>query len=247
MKYHLAEAGNYIKEFIDKGYLKNLQFNILFSFAYNNQMEIYQKNGTHIIVDSGAFTFQQKGIKKLKSYMKNYTKFIENNKHYNNVHFIEMDIDNIIGYDEVKNIRNQLLEITPKIIPVWHRSLGIKEYKNMCKTFDYISFSGVNKEDLINNQEMKQFVNYAHQHNCKVHGLGVGSKKTLLTVPFDSVDNTSWLKATRFGSYNNKKLSSEYLRTNYKKVALLELLQGVKTAKYYENYWRKIKKNKIVS
>lgn len=238
MNVHLAEAGNYICDFIEKGFLGRTQFNILFSFAYNHKMEIYQRNARNIIVDSGAFTFQRKGIKKLDKYVKSYLQFIETYSSLCNVYFIEMDIDNVIGYDAVLDIRKELCEVSDKIIPVWHRSLGLLEYKNMCDSFPYISFSGVNKEDLINTNQMKRFVNYAHNKNTKVHGLGVGAKKTLDTVPFDSVDYTSWLKATRFGSFENKKLSSSYLRTNYRKVALLELLQGIKRAKYYENYWK---------
>lgn len=238
MRVHLAEAGNYIESFIEKKYLTNIKFNILFSFAYNKKIETYQENAKYLLVDSGAFTFQQKGINKLDKYMKEYMQFIDENKKYENTYFIEMDIDNIIGYSKVLDIRQSLFEITNKIIPIWHRSLGVPEYKKMCKEYSYIGFSGVNKEDLLNTNQMRSFVEYAHKHNTKVHGLGVGARKTLLSVPFDSVDATSWLKATRFGSYNNKKLSSKYSRKNYKKIALLELIQGIKTAQFYENYWK---------
>ena len=92
MRVHLAECSSYIRDFIQEGFLRNVKFNILFSFAFHNEIEIYQKNARNIIVDSGAFTFQKKGIQKLDKYMKSYLQFIEKYSHMRNVYFVEMDI-----------------------------------------------------------------------------------------------------------------------------------------------------------
>ena len=42
-----------------------------------------------------------------------------------------MDVDNIIGYEKVLELRKILLEATDKIIPVWHKNRGIDEFKKM--------------------------------------------------------------------------------------------------------------------
>lgn len=89
---------------------------------------------------------------------------------------------------------------------------------------------------------MIHFVNTAHKHGAKIHGLGVGAKKILSTVPFDSVDSTSWFKLCRFGgNLQGKKINSDYIRENRDKIVLLELIREIKRQKHYENYWKNIK------
>ena len=237
MNVHLAETG-FIRKNILNGNLKGLKFPILFSFNAFQDLETYHPHATSLIVDSGAFTFQQKGIKELNEYVENYKKFINKYKKYPNTWFVELDIENKVGYNNVKKIRKELLKITPNIIPVWHKERGLNDYKKTCKEFNYIGISGVNGDDLFNEKEMRVFVNYAHKHNTKVHGFGVHKDKTLKTVPFDSVDATSWCKATIFGNYKGKKLSSNYRRKHYDNVAFLEILNGIKKVEYYKKYWR---------
>lgn len=237
MLVHLAETG-FIRKNIKNGKLNGIKFPILFSFYAFQDLETYHSHATSLIVDSGAFTFQKKGAKNLNKYVKDYKKFINKYKDYPNTWFVELDIENKVGYRKVKQIRKELLEITPKIIPVWHKERGLNDFKKTCKDFQYIGISGVNGDDLFNEKEMRVFVNYAHKHGTRVHGFGVHKDKTLKTVPFDSVDATSWCKATIFGNYKGKKLTSKYRRTNYDNIAFLELLQGIKKAEYYKKYWR---------
>ena len=239
MQVHLAEVRPYMADSINAGLWGDTKFNILSSFAYSDDFETYYSVAENLLIDSGAFTFQRKGIKQLDNYLRKYKDFISKYHEYPNVHFFEMDIDNVIGYDKVLEIRSDLLEITDKIIPVWHKSLGLGEYKRMCQTYPYVAFSGVNKEDLLNPEQMYHFVEYAHKHGARVHGLGVCAKRTIYKVPFDSVDGTSWFVGVRYGRYGRNKLSKEYMDKNYKKIGLLNLIQGVKIAKEIEEYWRK--------
>lgn len=234
---HLADT-DYIRTFIKRGMLKGLKFPILFSFYKSDRVDLYHPYTTSLIVDSGAFTFQKNGVKKLNTYFKDYKKCIEKHNHFSHTWFVELDIDNLVGYETVKEMRKELLEITPHIIPVWHKNRGLNDYKKICKDFDYIGISGVNGDDLFNEKEMQVFVNYAHKHGTRVHGFGVHKDKTLKTVPFDSVDATSWCKATIYGNYKGKKLSSDYRKNHCHDIAFLELLQGIKKAEYYRQYWR---------
>lgn len=221
------------------------QMNALYSYHYTDKHKtrmIYEhKNIKNILIDSGAFTFQQKGINGLQKYIRAYKKHIKETCEDPRVNgYFEMDIDNIIGYDEVKSIREELFEVTDKIIPVWHKSLGIKEYKRLCHDYEYIAFSGVNKED-VHEENMLQFVNTAHKYGAQVHGLGVGAEKVLKTVPFDSVDASTWSKDVRYGKYRSRntgrKIGKEVASKHHIKIAYMGLLEELRLQKYYKNYW----------
>ena len=81
------------------------------------------------LLDSGAFTFMQnkkKGNIDWHAYIDNYVDFINRN---NVKHFFELDIDSIVGYEKVKEIRKYIEQKTnKKCIPVWHKSRGKDEF-----------------------------------------------------------------------------------------------------------------------
>lgn len=222
---------NFIKQY-------NLpKFNLLLSFHYFKDLTPYFELTNNILIDSGAFTYQRTGLKNLKEYLKSYTDFIK--KYEGNPKlkgFIEVDIDNKIGYDNVLSIRQELEEHSDKILPVWHKSLGVREFKKMCNDYPYVCISGFANEDIKENQ-LIHFVNTAHKYNAKIHGLGLARPKILKTVPFDSCDATSYLKVARFGRYKNRKLNSQYIRDNYEKIFLVELTDHIKfQQEYYKKY-----------
>lgn len=85
------------------------------------------------LLDSGAFTFMQgKGGKvDFVEYAERYADFINRN---NVKKFFELDIDSVVGYDKVKDIRCRLERLTNRqSIPVWHRSRGQKNLKDIAK------------------------------------------------------------------------------------------------------------------
>ena len=218
--------------------MKLPKFNILLSYYYfPKDLKKYLTLTNNVLIDSGAFTFQRTGLDKIKEYTENYIKFIKkytDNPKLNG--FIELDIDNKIGYDKVLKIREQLEEHSDKIIPVWHKALGIKEFKKMCNEYDYVAVSGFANED-IKSDQLIYFVKYAHKHNSKIHGLGLARTKILDYVPFDSVDASSWMKVNRYGHYRSKKLNSKYISNNGEKTLLVELIDQIELQyKYYNKY-----------
>lgn len=241
MQIYCAETGDFKKYIINNNNnLKLPKFNILFSFYYTQKIEPYLPYAKNIIVDSGGFSFQtnNKINKTPENYFNQYKKFI------NHIHKIdavkgifELDIDNLIGYDKVKEYRKELFEITDKIIPVWHKSLGLNEYKIMCQDYDFIAIPCTQDRNL-NPKAYGKFVNYAHKCNCKVHGLGMLRKKILNEVPFDTVDGTSWFKTNRFGNFKGKKLNSDYIRKNREKLLYLELIEHIAFQKKMYNKWK---------
>lgn len=152
------------------------------------------------MLDSGAFTFMNtvKGGINWDAYIRKYIDFInENDVKY----YFELDIDKIVGYEKVKQIRRQLETETGKqCIPVWHKSRGINEYKKMLSEYEYIAIGGFAIKD-IKPQEyplIKRIVRYAYESGVKVHGLGY-THQDVLDYAFYSCDSSSWTTCNRFG------------------------------------------------
>ena len=153
------------------------------------------------LLDSGAFTFMNKTStadefprEKLIKYIDDYIEFINT---WDIQHFFEMDIDCVIGYENVKRIRAYIEEGTgKKAIPVWHITRGVEEFHNMCKEYDYVSIGGIASREIkpSEHQILFDLCDVAHSYGCTIHGLGYLRTKVLNNreCPFDTVDGTSW-------------------------------------------------------
>ena len=227
----------------------NLKGNNLVSYYYvkdSSLINLLKKISNNILIDSGAFTlFSSKKKHDFEEYFNNYLNYIK--KHTSNdliKGFFELDIDSIIGYDEVLSLREKLTNVSDKIIPVYHKRLGVEEFKKMVAEYDYVSVGGIVSKE-IHPSELPPFVKYAHKHNTKIHALGITSPKYLKKIPFDSVDSSSVI-SSRFGrvlffkngKMNSIKLDSEYISKNYAKMDTMSYLSFLKFEKYYENYWK---------
>ena len=99
---------------------------ILESFYTIKEWQIpYIKECKMFLLDSGAFTFMNSNKKKVNfnQYLNDYISFI--NK-YDIKYFFELDIDSVVGYEKVKEMRAVLEKGTgKKCIPVWHKSRGL--------------------------------------------------------------------------------------------------------------------------
>lgn len=166
------------------------------------------------ILDSGAFSMlsgsksKENFLEKLDTYITDYIEFI--NK-YDIKNFIELDIDKIIGYEKVKQIREKIeRETNKKSIPVFHLTRGIEEYKNLIKNYPYVCIGGIAIKDIKKKDYKKIFptlLKMAKLQNCKVHGLGF-TASNINEFDFYSVDSSSWKTSIRYaliGIFNNKK------------------------------------------
>lgn len=158
---------------------------------------------SNFLLDSGAFTFMSNSHKSKidwKAYIDGYCDFINKN----NVEcFFELDIDSIVGYDNVLRIREYIEEKTgKKCIPVWHKSRGKEEFLRICDNYDYVAIGGIVTKEIKPNEYpfFTWFITEAHKRNCKIHGLGFTNLQGLTKYHFDSVDSTSWTTGNRFGS-----------------------------------------------
>ena len=175
---------------------------ILESFYYcdswvEKSIPLFEK----FMLDSGAFTFFSSGKHvDWDEYIDRYCDFINRN---NVSLFFELDIDALIGYDRVKDIRKAIERKTGKQpIPVWHKRLGKQEFLNMCDEYPYVAIGGIVSKEIFPKEYhfFPWFIDEAHKRGCKIHGLGFTNLNGLKKYHFDSVDSTAWLSGNRFGS-----------------------------------------------
>ena len=154
-----------------------------------------------VLLDSGAFSFMNKSKKtesfneqNLRVYIEDYIQFVNR---YNIKKFFEMDLDCVIGYEKVKEVRKYIEQKTQKqVIPVWHITRGIDEFHNMCKQYRYVSIGGIASKEIKVKDHYILFdlCDIAHKYGCTVHGLGYMPLSILNEnkCPFDTIDGTSW-------------------------------------------------------
>lgn len=214
----------------------------LASFAYiKNDMAKLIPKFDMFLLDSGAFTFRKKSANvDWNEYLDKYIKFInENDVKY----FFELDIDNIIGYENVVTLRNKLeYETGKKTIPVWHATRGIDDFKEMCMQYDYAALGSSTKYKEKENQKLlSMLLKIAKQHSCKIHGLGF-TPKIMKQFGFYSVDSTTW-DGYRYGNLykfvgNDIKTikipKNKGLTRDYKKVTCNNFIEYCKYQRYLD-------------
>ena len=180
--------------------------NLLESFYYikpKKQMNYIIKNVKNFMLDSGAFTFMNTKTNISKQDINKFTnKYIDFINEYDVDLFFEMDIDRLIGLNEVEKLRKLIEDRTnKKSIPVFHPERGKNYYLNMVKEYKYIalggSASGGQKRYI---SFYPWFIKEAKKQNCKIHGLGFTALKKL-QLPnwnFTSVDSSTWVQSIRF-------------------------------------------------
>jgi len=187
----------------DETYKKCLPY-ILESFYYSDaDTERLMPYFGDFLLDSGAFTFMQNAKVQVnwEEYIERYADFIKRNRVEK---FFELDIDSVVGYEQVLKYRKRLeILVGRPSIPVWHKSRGINEFKKSCMEYQYVAIGGyVVKE--ITPAEYKHFpqmIDYAHKQGAKIHCLGYTKLDNLKIHHFDSVDSTAWTTGNRFGYY----------------------------------------------
>ena len=248
MRIYLAESGG-----IWEAYFSEKDFAhayILQSFYYAD--EFTEKhiipNAKDFLLDSGAFTFMQgKGHTDWNEYLERYADFINRNRIK---HFFELDIDSVVGYEEVKRLRRNLERLTGRQpIPVWHNNRGKDEFERHAKEYPYVAIGGlvaVGKAEYARKlwKFFPWFINTAHENGAKIHALGFTSLDGITQYHFDSVDSTAWTTGNRFGfvykfdGRTMKKIDvpEGYRLNNPKKVALINYTEWIKFQKYAETH-----------
>lgn len=207
--------------------------------------EFIRDNSEEILIDSGAHSFQKGVHVDWVKYTKEYAEFIKKFDRPHIVGYFEMDVDNVIGYDRVLELRKILESVSNKIIPVWHKNRGIEEFKKMCRDYagKVVAVTGFKNEDIQDHQYV-MFLKYAKKYNCRVHCLGMTRKNLLDTVPFDYVDSTSWAQQGIYGRLlGGYKVSKETSKTNREAVHARNYISAMKMQDYYYKKWKNVSKD----
>jgi hypothetical protein len=165
------------------------------------------------MLDSGAYTFMR-GSEKAGNpdeidwfeYAEGYAECVK--RHEIDL-FLGMDLDAIFDYDPepVREIREHLeSEAGKPCIPVWHATRGRDAFLDLVRRYDYVAIGGIgsgagNEIKPRSYKHFPWFIERAHEHDCKIHGLGYTpwSATSCSRHPFDSVDSRSW-KGSSFGT-----------------------------------------------
>ncbi len=192
----------------DLDFIANVQhpstLNILASFEYKNSMKRWlPKDCKNFLADSGAFTAMNAGKPIDNKYIDNYIKWIMDN---DIDHFMEMDLDEIIGYEKTLQIRQVIERETGKpTIPCWHLERGEQGWKQMCDQYNYvaISLSRMTKTSKwlqrYNFRPLEFFLGEAAKKKCRVHALGCNDFSLLKKYHFYSADSSTHTAGNRFG------------------------------------------------
>lgn len=216
---------------------------ILESFYYADEVtEAIIPLLQRFLLDSGAFTFMQNSKSHVdwEEYLRSYINFINRNDVQT---FFELDIDSIVGYERVLELRKRLEDGTgKKCIPVWHKSRGKDEFLKMCEEYDYVAIGGIVSKEIVTKDYpvLSWFISEAHKRNCMIHGLGFTNLKYLKTLHFDSVDSTAWLAGNRFGhvcvfnngTVKNVRAPAGKRMTNVRELAINNFNEWVKFQEY---------------
>lgn len=223
--------------------MKSIEMDLLFSFAYKREYHYLQDfDKVNLMVDSGAFTINNKNpdFKKAEKHAKEYMRFIHHTKNDERIkYYFELDYFTLLDFESIRELNAKLHDISPNIIPIWHKIWGARKFMEMCKEFSYVAIPCILGRELEKNS-LIHYVNYAHKHGCKIHGLGLTNVKVLDKVPFDSVDSMSWIQSANFSYYGARRtyIKSEFTAENVDKISKGTFLQHLAQAEYYYKKWR---------
>lgn len=225
-----------------------MKWNLMSYYAIrkNTAMAEYiRDNSEEILIDSGAHSFQKGKKVDWVKYTQEFADFIKKYDRPNVIGYFEMDVDNIIGYDKVLELRKILENVSDKIIPVWHYNRGIEDYIQMCKDYagKIVAITGFRGAEIRDDQYL-MFVKVAKKYGCKIHCLGMTRTDVLDKVPFDYVDSSSWLQNGVYGNIVGKgKVSLDYSKKNRNIIFLENYKAGMKMQEHYYEKWKKISKD----
>ena len=227
-----------------------LKWNLMSYFYVRKEYERslwIRDHSEEVMIDSGAHSFQKGQKVEWEQYTQEYADFIRTFDRPNIIGYFEMDVDVIIGYERVLQLRKILQSATNKLIPVWHKGRGLEEFDRMCREFSgrIVAISGFKNEDIADDQYI-MFLKRAKHFGCRLHCLGMTRRKILDRVPFDYVDSSSWRQDFTYARVilpngRKKKVNSDWFRVheNRDKVELMNYQWGVRMQKHYYEKWRK--------
>ena len=178
---------------------------LLESFHYMKptMVRAIRNNGDTIFLDSGAFSMFTQGV---DVNLKAYADFIKG--HQDIIH-VASNLDAIgagnerLSYDRQKELEGMGVKIQP-VHHVRDHDSWLEQYLN--EGYDYIFLGGMVPEETSTLMKWLDHIWYKYLTNedgtpkVKVHGFGLTTASLMFRYPWYSVDSTSWVMSSRFGS-----------------------------------------------
>lgn len=178
---------------------------VLSSYVYvkSNEVAIEAiKRTRNFMLDSGVYTMiNSKRKVSIEYYADEYAQFVKDNKIKQ---YIELDVDQLYGVKFTRKLRERIENrVGWQSIPVWHTIRGKQSFIDDAKDYSYIALGyflteGINAS--VTEKYAKAFSEEAHKYGARIHGLGFTKTKSLIEIPFDSVDSSSWTASYRYGN-----------------------------------------------
>lgn len=154
----------------------------------------------NLFLDSGAFSAFSKGVEiKIDAYIS----FLKENINYLEVY----SVLDVIGNPEATFENQEYMESKGlKPLPCFHYGEDVKYLKLYLDKYDYIALGGmvpISTKDLmiwLDNLFSSYICDSKGLPKVKIHGFGMTSLDLMLRYPWYSVDSTSWVMTSRFGS-----------------------------------------------
>ena len=220
------------------------KMNVLVAFPYKRAIDGHSPSEfANFMADSGAFTAMNAGKQIDEAYMQRYAEWVKKNgiKLY-----VELDLDEIVGVDKTREIRQKLENLVGyPSIPCWHIERGEEGWKQMCEEYDYVSislsgFTNTSKWLAAHKYEpLKWFMREARKRNAKVHALGCNQIDLLKRFRFYSCDSSTHSTGARFGRilyYSNGQVKcvtkSREFKKDYDKITDNNVEQMIRMMEY---------------
>lgn len=195
--------------------------------AKPEELEIIAANVKDLMMDSGAFSVNhnKNGSTDDMAFWEQWCDgYVDEVKRLGVTHFFEMDIDDVVPYEDVVRLRERIDERSGmQCIPVWHPQRGLDGWKEMCESRrPVIAIGGVAGNKAMNHTNdlwdkgIPGMVRMAHRSGCKVHLLGSENAEYLKLSCCDSSDASSWvLSAAKFGKLDRMRPDGKMTRVGH--------------------------------
>ncbi|MBU2527662.1 MAG: hypothetical protein KKC03_13785 [Bacteroidetes bacterium] len=234
--------------------------NFLSSFIEGDRIFKCFNSSDKIILDSGAFSVWNKGVKIDINKYKEKIKLVPKN-------WIKVSLDVIpktgSTSKEIEKCCDESLEnflflykADKNILPVFHYGESSKYLKKYLDRCGYIGLSPANDTmEVVKRRFLSECFSIV-KDSCKTHGFGYCSSRGLTIFPFYSIDSTTWLNGGKYGEihkfrmgniFRNKSLDVNSLLIPLNECSLLDKNDSKGTIRSYYNLLEWIKFEKFVT
>lgn len=187
--------------------------NFLMSYQYvqNRHMNVDKFSGLGIkfFIDSGAYTYMSDPkyadftIEDWEKQIERYLRWV---KKHSDIVFAcaSLDIEALVGGEQVQKWNEKyfepfMLETGIPVCFVWHEDSYLT-WERHCQRYPYVGVSG-GVDDTFE-KDLRDKLRIAEKYNTVVHGMAMTKTSLLTSLPFYTVDSTTWLVGLQYGEVN---------------------------------------------